>query len=81
MDGDVPEPAGRHPLVGKADPADALPAFEHRIVTNAVIAASAYSCGLFSCRPGNAQRRTSRICWLKRHWLRAEALKIPPAAD
>jgi hypothetical protein len=56
----------------EADPADVLPAFEHRIITNAVIAASACRAqvqssvrvrstllaGFFSCRPGNAQRRT-----------------------
>jgi hypothetical protein len=35
MDGDVPEPDARLALVGEADPADALLAFEHAIVTNA----------------------------------------------
>jgi hypothetical protein len=29
------KPAGRQALLGEADPADALPAFEHGIVTNA----------------------------------------------
>src|SRR6476659_4665001 len=32
---DVPEPDARHALAGEADPADALPAFEHGIITNA----------------------------------------------
>ena len=35
MDGDIPEPAARHVLGGKADPANALAAFEHRIVAKA----------------------------------------------
>ena len=35
MDGDGPEPDWRQPLVGEADPADVLVAFEHGVVTNA----------------------------------------------
>jgi hypothetical protein len=35
MDGDVPQPDARHAFVGEANPADALPAFEHAIVTHA----------------------------------------------
>ena len=31
---DVPEPDARHALAGEADPADALPAFEHAIVAD-----------------------------------------------
>ena len=36
MDGDVPEPDAGSALVGEADSADALPAFEDGIVANAV---------------------------------------------
>ena len=46
VDGDVPQPDPRLALKDEADPADALPAFEYRIVIDADYAASAYSCGL-----------------------------------
>jgi hypothetical protein len=36
MDGDASKPDGWHVFVGEADPADALPAFEYRIVIGAV---------------------------------------------
>jgi hypothetical protein len=35
MDGDVPQPDARHAFAGEANPADALPAFEDGIVTDA----------------------------------------------
>jgi hypothetical protein len=35
MDGDGPEPARRQGLLGEADPADALLAFQHGIVVEA----------------------------------------------
>ena len=43
------EPAAWHPLGGKADPANAMAAFEHRLVTKTGERASAYPCGLH-CR-------------------------------
>jgi hypothetical protein len=46
MDGDVPEPAGQA-LLGEADPADALPAFEDAIVINADCSELEHSGGIF----------------------------------
>ena len=34
VDGDVPEPDARLALAGKANPADALPVFDHGIIMN-----------------------------------------------
>src|SRR6476620_4448594 len=57
---DVPEPNARHALAGEADPADALPAFEHAVVTNA----NRTQLQHFSrARPGNDNAATCRISW------------------
>jgi hypothetical protein len=57
--GDVPEPDARHALVGEANPADALPAFEHAIIANADRAELQHIPAGFSRARPNAQRRPS----------------------
>ena len=61
VDRDASQPDARHAFRRQTDSAVALAAFEHRIVAEADC--SELQHGFFSCRPGNAQRRSGRIYW------------------
>ena len=87
MDGDAPEPDARHAFVGEADPTDALPAFEHTIVTNADCSELKHTFWPFAERasgrgftrtfnetPAGAERAFSSAS----RPLRLEALRPPP---
>jgi hypothetical protein len=69
VDADVPEPDTRHALDDEADPADALPAFEHRMH---ILAGFVRVLETHNAAP-------AEYLGLRQRWLRTEALKFPPS--
>ena len=83
MDGDVPQPnAG---MCSSANPANALPAFDYAIVTNANRTQLQRIPAGSGLNPGNAQRRPGRILWPRRRWFtllgpsNSQRRLVPPA--